>query len=138
MGSELFNSFNTGVIVRVLVNDVEYICEIKSNNSDEMWFGNGSLKPDWSDINENTGEPFCIKIYKLSRLSNSYIQVKFANSGEYTIYIATCEPVYHKLSENYLPESVDSVIIRSSTEGSTKKFRLTIDDSGTITTTEIP
>lgn len=31
----------------------------------------------------------------------------------------------------------DSVIINSSTEGSTKKFRLTVDDSGTISATEV-
>lgn len=43
----------------------------------------------------------------------------------------------NKLPEKYLPESVDSVIIRSSTEGSTKKFRLTIDDSGTISVSEV-
>lgn len=42
-----------------------------------------------------------------------------------------------KLPEECLPESVDSVIIRSSTEGSTKKFKLTVDDSGTISATEI-
>lgn len=33
--------------------------------------------------------------------------------------------------------SVNSVIMRSSTEGSTKQFRLTVDDSGTLTVTEI-
>lgn len=34
-------------------------------------------------------------------------------------------------------EGFDSVIVKSSTEGSTKKFKLTIDDSGTLTATEI-
>lgn len=42
-----------------------------------------------------------------------------------------------KLDEKFLPESVESVIIRSSTEGSTKKFKITVDDSGTITATEV-
>lgn len=42
-----------------------------------------------------------------------------------------------KLNEKRLPESVDGVIIRSSTADSTKKFKLTVDDSGTITATEV-
>lgn len=41
------------------------------------------------------------------------------------------------LDEKYLPESVDGVVIRSSTADSTKKFKLTIDDSGTISATEV-
>ena len=36
-----------------------------------------------------------------------------------------------------IPSSGDEVIIASSTAGSTKKFKITVDDSGTITATEI-
>lgn len=36
-----------------------------------------------------------------------------------------------------LPEEVSAIILRSSTPGSTKKFKLTIDDDGIITTTEV-
>lgn len=42
-----------------------------------------------------------------------------------------------RMEEKYLPESVESVVIRSSTEGSTKKFKVTVDDSGSITATEV-
>jgi hypothetical protein len=42
-----------------------------------------------------------------------------------------------KMDERCLPESVDGVVIRSSTEGSTKKFMLSVDDSGTINATEV-
>lgn len=35
------------------------------------------------------------------------------------------------------PFTSDEVIINSSTAGSTKKFKLTIDDTGTLTTTEV-
>lgn len=41
------------------------------------------------------------------------------------------------LDEANLPESVEGVIIRSSKRGSTKKFKLTVDDSGTISATEV-
>jgi hypothetical protein len=36
-----------------------------------------------------------------------------------------------------LPKEVSSIILCSSTPGSTKKFKLTIDDDGIITTTEV-
>ena len=41
------------------------------------------------------------------------------------------------IPEEFLPASVDGVVIRSSTEGSAKKFKLTVDDSGKITATEL-
>lgn len=41
------------------------------------------------------------------------------------------------LDEKFLPESVEGVVIRSSTADSTKKFKLTVDDSGTISATEV-
>lgn len=45
--------------------------------------------------------------------------------------------VSKRINEAVLPSSVESVIIRSSTKGSTKKFELTVDDSGTISATEV-
>lgn len=42
-----------------------------------------------------------------------------------------------KLPEKYLPESVEGIVLRSSTEGSEKKFMLTVDDSGAVTATEV-
>ena len=41
------------------------------------------------------------------------------------------------LDEMFLPESVGSVVLRSSTAGSSKKFKLTINDSGTISIVEV-
>jgi len=59
-------------------------------------------------------------------------------SGFHTIaLIDPAQSQTEKMPEEFLPESVDGVVIRSSTEGSTKKFRLTVDDSGTITATEL-
>ena len=47
-----------------------------------------------------------------------------------------------KLEEKYLPDSVvkdgdTEFILASSTAGSTKKFKVTVDDTGTLTTTEV-
>jgi hypothetical protein len=52
----------------------------------------------------------------------------------------------HQSLENYvtkeemlgsIPTEYTSIILKSSTEGSTKKFRLTIDDEGILTTEEV-
>ena len=41
-----------------------------------------------------------------------------------------------QLDEKFIPD-MDSVILNSSTTGSTKKFKITVDDSGTIRATEV-
>lgn len=40
-------------------------------------------------------------------------------------------------SSSNKPESVDYIILNSSTPGSTKQFKVTIGDDGVLTTTEI-
>lgn len=88
----------------------------------------------------NTGEPFMILevsaevaaqmgIYGMIGSVDGSLNIPF------TIYKDGTE--IRKLDERCMPESVESVIIRSSTEGSTKLFKLTVDDSGTITATEV-
>lgn len=46
-----------------------------------------------------------------------------------------------KIKEEYIPNIIqrvgEAVIINSSTEGSTKRFKITVDDSGTISATEV-
>lgn len=59
--------------------------------------------------------------------------VGFANPDTTMSVFAT---VVHKIDEKYLPDT-HSVILPSSTEGSTKKFKITVDDSGTISAVEV-
>lgn len=54
----------------------------------------------------------------------------------HTISVQKVGTAVVRLDEKYLPESVDGIVIRSSTTGSTKKFKVTVDDSGTISATE--
>lgn len=42
-----------------------------------------------------------------------------------------------KLDAKYLPEYFDEIVLHSSTNGSVKKFKLTVDDTGAVTATEI-
>lgn len=65
------------------------------------------------------------------------IMVIQGNVLNLTVSIHHITPEYHKLDEGLLPESVDGIVVRSSTADSTKKFKITVDDSGTITATEV-
>lgn len=67
----------------------------------------------------------------------SSIKATAVGMGGQTVAIGISEYAPDPIPEEYLPESVDGVVIRSSTEGSEKKFKLTVDDSGTITATEV-
>lgn len=40
-------------------------------------------------------------------------------------------------TEEYVDNAKDFIILNSSTEGSIKKFKITVDDSGAITATEL-
>ena len=118
--------------VEVVLNGRSFICTpwttIK-NNEEWVWVGNEHVSD--SSSRENTGEPFLIGICDRGRM----VSTKIAPYGTYTLSLRTVE--YNRMPQEYLPESVDGVIIRSSTEDSSKKFRLTIDDSGAITATEV-
>lgn len=81
---------------------------------------------------------------------DNYADGMVAESGFYFFYYGT-DPYYSGITihgytgfpsikpvpEKYLPESVDYVILRSSTADSTKKFKVTVDDSGNLTATEV-
>ena len=45
--------------------------------------------------------------------------------------------VIKKLDKKYIPSELNEIILPSSTPSSTKKFKITVNDSGTITATEI-
>ena len=66
----------------------------------------------------------------------------FGNSAPYTITAAfTIISEVKMLLEDYIPNTIqrvgDDIIIPSSTPDSTKQFKITVDDSGTISATEI-
>lgn len=73
-----------------------------------------------------------------SALNVCYMDGKLMNlSGDFqdtTIYIG--KNYVNKIDEKYFPV-IPSMIMKSSTEGSTKQFKITVDDSGTITATEV-
>lgn len=54
----------------------------------------------------------------------------------HTISIDEVVKKVEPIPKRYIPD-MDSIILNSSTEGSTKKFKITVDDSSTLTTTAV-
>ena len=83
-----------------------------------------------SDQYPTTGEPFLLNF--VSTRTNVT-----CDDNSHTASVYALDKKVNKMPEEFLPESVDGVILRSSTEGSTKKFLLTVDDEGIPTISEI-
>lgn len=92
-------------------------------------YGNEYAK---STSGTDTGEPFYIQT-----ITASAMRLYCLEAGDHTIAVTLYPTAPVPMPEEYLPESVDGVIVRSSTADSTKKFKITVDDSGTITATEV-
>ena len=60
---------------------------------------------------------------------------KGTNTGTYIARLS--KQTVTPMSEEFLPSEVNELIMNSSTTGSTKKFKITVDDGGTISATEV-
>ena len=84
---------------------------------------------------ESTGEPF---VY--ANLGSS-IWVSYDTATSHTIKVMRQQETYTTMDVNFIPNTIqrvgDDVIISSSTPDSAKKFKITVDDSGTLKATEI-
>ena len=62
-------------------------------------------------------------------------------ASSHTIKVMGQKIIYTPIDSNYIPDTIqrvgDDVIIPSSTADSTKKFKITVDDSGTISATAV-
>ena len=86
----------------------------------------------------DTGEPWCFISYK-NTAKNAIIST-ISNFRISNIHVQTAHEL-KQLDEKYIPSTIqrvgDDLILFSSTAGSTKKFKVTVDDSGTISATEV-
>ena len=83
---------------------------------------------------ESTGEPF---IYT----NAGSLWFTTDTSPSHTIKVMRQQVTYTPIDVNFIPNTIqrvgDDIIISSSTADSTKKFKITVDDSGTIKATEV-
>ena len=76
-----------------------------------------------------------------SNYSTICLMVPQSMVGPNVFDISILSSTIHMLDEKYIPKTVqrvgDDVILSSSTSGSTKKFKITVDDTGTLSATEV-
>ena len=83
-------------------------------------------------MGSDTGEPFLVVVG-----NDEGIKIGTADtSASHTISISGYIESVVKINPKYLPTEVNELIMNSSTPDSTKKFKITVDDSGALTATE--
>lgn len=109
----------------------EHKCVCGAINS-VLYIGNAAIMGEGND----TGEPF-IYGYNINLSSGQF--ATFDTSATHTISVKTTEETVTPMAEEFIPNilDIDSIIIKSSTTDSTKKFKITVNDSGTLTATEV-
>ena len=101
----------------------EYRCACVDDGKYAM-LGNLSIAGNGDD----TGEPFVYRAKSFGTLDTS---------ASHTISVKTIAETVTPMAEEFLPSDVNELIMNSSTPDSTKKFKITVDDSGTISATEV-
>ena len=103
---------------------------------------NGMIVFNAVDNTEYNGENFSIVfpekgVYFISADSIYITGIASADSDTPEITWDGNIDVIKKLDKKYIPSELNEIILPSSTPSSTKKFKITVNDSGTITATEI-
>lgn len=83
-----------------------------------------------------TDDPFLVRFTKLSDNRSLFVMETDSTELTHKVGVYKGEKLLNKMPTELMPE-LDNVIIKSSTEGSSKKFKLTVDDNGTIKATEV-
>ena len=97
-----------------------------------LYIGNPAIM----GASNDTGEPF---IYGYNKNISSGQFTTFDTSASHTISVKRIDEIVIPMAEEFLPNilEINSIIMNSSTTDSTKKFKITVDDSGTISATEV-
>lgn len=104
-------------------------------------FGNDAAFVDESQLSD-TGEDFVYMVNDRSATSRVWYIVKDGAQGKYNVkYLYTVTRHIKQLDESMIPSTIQRVggdiILASSTANSTKKFKITIDDNGQLSATEV-
>ena len=115
----------------------EYKCVGFTIDEDKCGFGNLYLLK----VGDDTGEPFSYtynKTYAIGGFMTSDTSVS------HTISVKKIEEIVTPMAEEFMPiipsdkmPTVPYLLVNSSTTNSTKVFKLTVDDSGAISATEV-
>ena len=119
--------------VTVVWDGVSYDAVVKKvmvGSNEFLVFGNLGLM----GLGETTDHPF-IYAYAVPDKGNP-MWLTADTAASHTIKVMRQQETITPMSTDFMPV-VDGVIISSSTANSTKKFKITVDDSGTISATEV-
>ena len=108
----------------------EYECVCVSLAEDVDIIGNLSIM----DRGDDTGEPF---LYTYNKVTPKGQFNTLDTAASHAISVKTTEEIVTPMAAEFLPSEVNELIMNSSTPDSTKKFKITVDDSGTISATEV-
>jgi len=115
---------------KIIFDGVEYIA------SPTVSYYNGN--PNWMLVPEGystENAPFLLSGTFGS--TGDYGGVYTQTNEQHTMIIYIIAEEIITMPEEFMPESVEGVVVRSSTEGSTKLFKITVDDTGAIKATEV-
>ena len=125
------SGIQAGDTVKVILDGTVYLCVAKEAHG-MVLIGNPSITG--MDFEDHNGEPFYISP------ASQMIVTNLAGST-HRVGVFGVSTTVVPLDEKYIPSSIQrvgyDVILNSSTEGSEKKFRITVDDTGTLTATAV-
>lgn len=128
------NNIVLGEIYDVKIDDVLYKVECRDLNGVQI-LGNATFIVTGNPSYDDTGEPFVIR---LNFDAGDIFGSTTLEAGNHTISINGLTRTIIKIPKEFLPDDIGTaMIVKSSTSGSSKRFKITVDDSGAITATEI-
>ena len=115
----------------VILDGIDYTLERCKAPS---YLGNGNLiRDNWED----NGLPVCLQMEYLSEEDDFHCCVYTNLPGStHDIAVSVLQETVVQIPEQYIPV-MSSVTLKSSTSGSSKKFKITVDDSGAISATRV-
>ena len=130
--SGALNYWNMDIPEFILTLDgIDYTLERCEESS---YLGNGNLI---RDNLEDNGLPVCLQMEYFSEEDDHHYCVYTNLPGStHDIVLSALQETAVQIPEQYIP-TMSSITLKSSTSGSSKKFKITVNDSGTITATEV-
>lgn len=114
-----------------------YVCLHSTNNQANPSKSELALVSVWTNSTTVYGVSLTKGLYAAYEVSKT--------TGQIYKYVSSCKCyIVDKISDAYIPQSLrllsiglNEIVMHSSTSGSNKKFKITVDDAGTLTATEI-
>ncbi len=119
--------------------------DLKDVDTVQVWFDNvdyGELPVEYKksssgheSVNFGVDDVFNVLIMKIDGINYPSIDVFGEQKSGYWLTVDSFPKIYNKMPAGFLPEAVDYIVLNST--GSNKQFKITVDDSGNLTATEL-